>query len=214
MKLLCLDCDSTLSKIEGVDELAAIRGDEIKLKIEELTNQAMGGEVPISEIFGLRLDMIQPSAAMCEAVGQLYIDEAAVGVKEFIDEAKSLGWTPIIISGGFVQPILPFAQYLGIEEVHAVPLNFDENGDYLSFNEDAPTARNGGKPDIIKELKTKYATDEVVMVGDGISDYETNSEVTVFIGYGEFMEREKVKAVAEHFAYSFTEVMNILHELK
>jgi phosphoserine phosphatase len=51
MKLIVFDCDSTLSKIEGIDELARLRGEKTFSEIEALTNAAMNGEVAIDEIF-------------------------------------------------------------------------------------------------------------------------------------------------------------------
>ena len=57
-KLLFIDCDSTLSTIEGIDELARAKGDEVFAQVVELTNAAMNGEVPISEVFPRRMRMI------------------------------------------------------------------------------------------------------------------------------------------------------------
>ena len=184
MKLICFDCDSTLSKIEGVDELAAAKGDVVKQQIVDLTNQAMSGEIAIEEIFGKRLDLILPTKALCEEVGQLYIKEEANGASETIKRLTTNGWKVIIISGGFIDPITPFAKHLGVEEIYAVPLQFSSEGNYEGFTA-SPTTRNGGKPEIIKELKEKYNPEVCVMVGDGVSDLECQEEVDMFIGYGE-----------------------------
>ena len=209
MKLICFDCDSTLSKIEGVDELAAVRGEEVKQQIVDLTNQAMSGEIAIEEIFGKRLELIQPTAQACDAVGQQYIDEMAAGAKEVIADLQANGWKVVIISGGFIAPIEPFAKYLGIDEIYAVPLQFNEDGSYAGFTA-SPTTRNGGKPEIVKELLEKYQPEKSVMVGDGVSDLECQGVVDLFIGYGEFEAREKVKANAESFANSFAELKNLI----
>jgi len=40
LKLICFDCDSTLSSVEGIDELARLRGPEIFKQVEALTNDA------------------------------------------------------------------------------------------------------------------------------------------------------------------------------
>ena len=42
MKLIVFDCDSTLSSIEGIDELARLRGEETFAEIEALTRQKRG----------------------------------------------------------------------------------------------------------------------------------------------------------------------------
>ncbi len=211
MKLLCFDCDSTLSEIEGVDELAASRGEKVKEQIVDLTNQAMSGQIAIEDIFAKRLDLIQPTLELCAQVGQLYIDRISSGAKELITELIAQDWKVVIISGGFIQPIEPFAKHLGIEEIHAVPLHFNEDGSYKGFTA-SPTTRNGGKPEIIKELKATYAPEFTVMVGDGVSDLETQPLVDLFIGYGEFTPRERVLKEAQSFAYNFQDIRDILSD--
>ena len=50
-KLLLLDCDSTLSSIEGIDELGRLRGPETFKAVEDMTNAAMDGGTPMEAIF-------------------------------------------------------------------------------------------------------------------------------------------------------------------
>lgn len=209
-KLLFLDCDSTLCAIEGVDELAALRGPQVEQQVVALTNQAMDGTIPIDEIFGRRLDLIRPTHAMCTAVAQDYISALSPGVREALATLRDAQWQPIIISGGFTQVIEPVARELDIEEIYAVSLTFRDNGDYLGFDTEAPTARNGGKPDIIREIRGKIGPCQVVMVGDGISDWETSSVVDLFVGFGGVVSREKVKAKAEQFITHFSELPTII----
>src|SRR5690606_25880766 len=66
-KLIFIDCDSTLSSIEGIDELARLRGPEIFEACANMTNRAMDGEIPLDSVYGARLELIQPTRAECEA---------------------------------------------------------------------------------------------------------------------------------------------------
>ena len=59
---LVFDCDSTLSELEGVDELCAIVGVE-RAEVEALTHRAMAGELPLEEVYGARLELLRPDAA-------------------------------------------------------------------------------------------------------------------------------------------------------
>ena len=213
MKLAVFDCDSTLSRIEGVDELARVSDPEIFARVEEMTNQAMGGDVPIDEVFGRRLDLIQPTEKMCREIGQQYITEMIPGVAEVCEKLKKSGWTLIIISGGFTQVIEPLAEALGVAEAHAVSLVFDADGNYLDFDRDAPTARNGGKPEIIQMLKNKHAPSSIFMVGDGVSDLETKPLVDRFIGFGAVIPRKKVKEGADFFTESFLDIFDLVADL-
>lgn len=206
MKLIVFDCDSTLSAIEGIDELARVRGPEIFTEIEALTNAAMNGEVPIDEIFARRLEIIQPDLATCQKVGQLYIDQIEPTALSTLEKLRAAGWLTVIVSGGFTQVIEPLAAYLGVERIEAVPLHFNEDGSYAGYDTSAPPTRNGGKPEIVASLKAEFHPEKVVMVGDGISDLEAQGEVDTFIGFGRYAAREKVQAHADHFVTSLEQI--------
>ena len=209
-KLLFLDCDSTLCAIEGVDELAALRGPEIEQKVIELTNQAMDGTVPIDEVFARRLDLIQPTRAMCDEVAQMYINRLSPNVETVICQLQEDGWETIIISGGFTQVIEPVAAKLGIQKIFAVGLNFNEAGNFEGFDAEAPTARNGGKPEIIQSVIGNDSSTQSVMVGDGISDLETDSVVNLFVGYGGVVSRKSVQKKATAFITDFCDLPKVM----
>ncbi|MFK7909530.1 MAG: HAD-IB family phosphatase [Akkermansiaceae bacterium] len=212
MKLVVFDCDSTLSAIEGIDELARLRGADTFKKIESLTNAAMNGKVPIDDIFSRRLEIIQPDEKSCQGVGQMYIDHVEPTAQATLKTLRESGWTPVIVSGGFTQVIEPFAKYLGINRIEAVPLNFDSSGAYTGFDTTAPPTRNGGKPEIIAMLKAEFQPEKIVMVGDGISDLETQEEVDLFIGFGRYAKRDRVVQEATHFINSLEELPALLAE--
>ncbi len=209
-RFLFLDCDSTLSAIEGIDELARLKGPEVFAKVEDLTNQAMNGEVPIGEVFARRLDLIQPSAADCQTVGQQYIEHMPEGLEEALAEARKLGWTPVIISGGFVDCIHPLAEHLGIESIEAVPLEFDQTGAYQGYDLEAPTTRNGGKPEIIADYLKRHPESLSCMVGDGISDMECEEVADRFIACFCFVERAKLTEASPLQIRHFKELNSLL----
>ncbi len=210
MKWIFFDCDSTLSEIEGVDELARLRPPEVFENVVALTDRAMNGEIAIDEVFGARLEVIQPSLKECEDVGHMYIERVEPSALETIEKVKELGWTPAIISGGYCPVIRPFAKWLGIETIEAVELHFDEKGNYTGFDEDHPNTRNGGKPKIIEALRKAGKVERVVMVGDGISDLETKPVVDLFVGFGGYVSRERVRREAEAFVTRLSEVIPLL----
>jgi len=105
---------------------------------------------------------------------------------ETLKRLRADGWTVAILSGGFLPAIRPLARFLGVDVVEAVDLTFTGDGAYSGFDETHPNARNGGKPEVIRNLRKERGFGIVVMVGDGVSDLETKSEVDLFIGYGGF----------------------------
>ncbi len=210
MKLVCFDCDSTLSSIEGIDELARLRGPEVFRRIEKMTEDAMNGLLRVEDVFGLRLEQISPGRADAEAVGRRYLETVEPTAKATIDTLKARGWTPLIISGGFRQAIRPLADHLGIARVEAVDLFFGPDGAYRGFDASFPTTRSGGKPEIIRSLRAQLGPDRVVMVGDGASDLETLPDVDLFVGFGGYVAREKVKRGSPAFVTSLAEILPLV----
>ena len=202
-KLLFVDCDSTLSSIEGIDELARFSNPEVFSKVVNLTNAAMDGIVPLCDVFGKRMEIIKPSREIAEKVSQCYIENIVPGVTELIERAKKNGWMPVILSGGFAPLIAPLARQLGIRHVEAVPLYFNESGDYAGYGEHYPTTRNLGKNEIIREWREALLPERIIMIGDGVSDLETKPDVDVMVGFGGVVTREKVKAGADIWLDNF-----------
>lgn len=209
-KLLLLDCDSTLSAIEGIDELARMRGQSTFQAVEAMTRAAMEGGAPMETVFARRLELIEPRLEEVEAVGALYITHVEPEAKRALDAARRAGWLPVIVSGGFTQAILPLAAHLAIERVEAVRLEFDPTGAFAGFAADSPTARTRGKNLIARQLRAEFGTRTSVMVGDGASDLEVQGDVDFVVGFGGYAVREKVRQGADAFIVSFAELPALL----
>lgn len=212
-KLLFIDCDSTLSTIEGIDELARARGAQVFTNVVALTHAAMNGEIPITDVFGKRMEMIRPDRTLCDQIGQLYVETIVPEAFDLITYAKQSGWTPVILSGGFADLIKPLAAKLGIAYVEAVPLMFDDCGSYLDYGRDYPTTRNLGKNEVIREWRAAMLPEQVVMIGDGVSDLETRPDVDLFIGYGGVITRRAVQEGADRWALDLKEICHYLATL-
>ena len=211
-KLIIFDCDSTLSAIEGIDELARVRGPKVFAEVEAMTAAAMEGKIAVEDVFAKRLAIIQPRRADVAAVGRQYVERVEPTALATIAQLKAAGWTPLILSGGFRQIIEPLAAHLGIARIEAVDLYFNASGDYTGFDAKFPTTRSGGKPERIAELKRELAPARTVMVGDGVSDLETKPVVDLFVGYGRYTERAKVKAGAHAFIHSLADLPGLLRQ--
>ncbi|MGJ8632595.1 MAG: HAD-IB family phosphatase [Luteolibacter sp.] len=202
-KILFIDCDSTLSSIEGIDELARLSDPALFAEVVALTNSAMNGDVPLDEVFKRRMDIIRPDKNMVDRVSELYLETVVPGAAELITKAIENGWLPVIISGGFAPIIRPLATKLGIQHVEAVPLMFNGSGEYQGYGEDYPSTRNLGKNEIIRTWRNALLPEKVIMIGDGISDLETKPDVDLMIGYGGVVQREKVKSGSDIWLTDF-----------
>ena len=209
-KLLLFDCDSTLSAIEGIDELGRLRGPEVFKAVEEMTTKAMDGSTPMESIFAKRLDMIKPTLKELESIGQKYIQQVEPTAVDTIKKLKANGWTVMIVSGGFTQAIRPLAQYLGIDRVEAVELRFNADGSYAGYVESCPTAKSKGKNVVAIKLRDEFKAYQTVLVGDGASDLEVKGDVDKMIGFGRYTPRPKVKAGADAFITSLDQLISLL----
>ena len=84
-----------------------------------------------------------------------------------------------------------------------VPLMF-------TVNDRAGESRDTPGLEIMRALKAELRPSRLVMVGDGVSDLETKPEVDLFVGFGRYVERPKVKANAAAFIHSLGELLPLL----
>lgn len=194
-RFVFFDVDSTLVTIEGIDELAG--GNE---EIVRLTEAAMSGEMAVQEVYGRRLDIIRPGRSAVEALGSLYVRSMVAGASETIAALRDGGADVHLVTAGIAQAIEPLASRLGIppRAVHAVPLLFDESGEYRDFDRRSLLTKDGGKELTVRTVlaRSKGAS---AFVGDGVTDLETRSVVDRFIGFGGVQTRARVKDNAEIF---------------
>lgn len=186
------DCDSTLSEIEGIDELASMNG--VPYEVAEMTRHAMSGEVPFEDVFARRLDLIKPSRKQLSAVGKLYSDTLVEDAIPTIAALRHLGIDLRLISGGYREALLPLARTLGVpaRNLHANDLNFGPDGEYLGFNESNPLCRSGGK----REMLATLPDEPTLFTGDGASDAEVVPNVELFVGYGGVERRDALQSIA------------------
>lgn len=204
---ICFDFDSTLSKIEGIDELAERVGQ--REAITKLTDAAMNGEVPLESVYGHRLELIRPD---CDAIAWLagrYLSEIVDGVAELFELLRSRNREIHIVSGGLRQAMQPMAEFLSLPEecVHAVDVYFNEDGSYQDYDRQSPLAKAGGKAEVIRQLSQDGK--RVAMVGDGSTDLEAKQAGACFIGFGGVADRPKVREQADHYV-SDTSLLAVL----
>lgn len=195
--IVCFDCDSTLSKIEGIDELGRQSG--LFDELVALTNAAMNGEQALEAVYGKRLELIKPDKAQMASLADLYIAEIVDGVEEVFSTLLAQGKQVHIISGGIRQAILPLAEKLGLsaDKVHAVDILFNADGSYKDFDQQSPLARTGGKATVCKKIQRDGAS--MVMIGDGKTDLEAKKAGAKVIGFGGVMQRDIVVEQADIF---------------
>ncbi|MFM8340849.1 MAG: HAD-IB family phosphatase [Methylomonas sp.] len=196
-EIICFDCDSTLSRIEGIDELARDCG--MFAQVAALTDAAMNGEIALEEVYAKRLSLIKPDQSAIDRLAALYISEMVEGVEETFAHLQAEHKQIHIISGGLRQAILPLAAKLSVPEhhVHAVDVFFNRQGHYQGFDVQSPLARNGGKAIVCQQIYKPNVP--MAMVGDGKTDLEARQAGACVIGFGGVVRRELVEMHADYY---------------
>jgi phosphoserine phosphatase len=207
-RFVFFDVDSTLVTIEGIDVLA--NGNP---EIVRLTEAAMNGEVPLDEVYARRLEIIRPTRAAVEALGQLYVESLVDGAEETIAALQQAGVDVHLVTAGIAQAIAPLAAKLNIapRAVQAVSVQFDDAGNYRDFDRRSLLTRTGGKELVVHAILAR-SKGRSAFIGDGVSDLETKPAVSLFIGFGGVHTRPRVMENAEVYVSTMRELLPHLLE--
>lgn len=207
---IIFDFDSTLTKLEGIDELARMKNkyDEVK----SMTDLTMNGDALFENIFERRLDLIQPNSKNMSDLADLYEKNLSKNSIEVVNKLSD-SFNVFIVSGGYKESMIKSAEKfnISVENVYGNELIFDINGNYLDFKRDSHLWKARGKICVINEIKKRYRN-PTILVGDGYSDLECSEYVDMFICFTGVIKREKVFVKSEISANTFNEVLKIIME--
>lgn len=211
---IIIDFDSTFTKVEGLDELAAIalaghpQREKIVQEITDLTNKGMNGEMSFSEGLHQRINLLKANRANIEELISLLktkVSDSFQRNKQFlVENADQI----FIVSSGFKEFIVPVVTELGLraDHVYANEFRFDEEGNIIGIDETNVLSTDGGKIKLLSSLKLEG---DVYAIGDGYTDYQLKESglANRFYAFTENIERPKVVAVADHIATSFDDFL-------
>lgn len=209
--LIIFDCDSTLSLIEGIDELARLAGQEAE--IAALTQRAMDGDIPLEDVYEHRMVTVRPTRAQLRAVKKAYRDQVVPDAHETIAALHRMGKEVFIVSGGLREAVADFGEWLGVppDRIFAVGMEYNQlSGDWWQYHrqneaeqylsvENHPLTTTGGKIAIIEnEIRARHKG-RAMLIGDGLSDLEARPAVDLFVGFGGAVKRARIAAEADVF---------------
>jgi phosphoserine phosphatase len=194
---ICFDCDSTLTRIEGIDELARHSGR--KAEIAPLTAAAMEGALSLEEVYARRLEVVRPGRGELAWLGERYVEEMTDGARETIGALHDIGKPVYVVSGGFLQSVTVLAQALGVDasRVRAVEIYLDGTGAYAGYDLRSPLIRSDGKAEVCRALAQNHGS--VAIVGDGITDLAARAGGAYVVGFGGVARRHAVADGADYF---------------
>ena len=166
-RLAVFDMDSTLIKAEVIDLLADAAG--IGHKVAEITERAMRGELDFNESFRERLAMLK---GLDESVLAGIADNLQVmdGAERLLRTLNKMGYTTVILSGGFTY----FARYLqnklGVDHIHANELEIIDGKVTGVVKGEIVNAER--KAELLRKLAENegISLSQTIAVGDGAND--------------------------------------------
>jgi len=166
-RLVVFDMDSTLIKIEVIDELAKARG--VGDEVVKITESAMRGELLFDQSFTKRLSLLEGlEETKVRAIGDSL--PLTNGAERLISTLKKLGYKTAIVSGGFSYFGNILKQKLGIDYVFANELEI-VNG-VVTGKVQGTIVDGNRKAELLKEIaaKEQISLEQVIAVGDGAND--------------------------------------------
>jgi D-3-phosphoglycerate dehydrogenase len=211
-----IDFDSTFTKVEGLDELAAIalKGhkdrDKIVGEIKAITDKGMAGEIGFADSLKARVALLPANRThVSELIEFLMgkISDSFARNEAFLRENAT---SVYIVSSGFKDFIVPVAMSMGVleENIYANTFVYDAEGNITGYDGDNLLSQDKGK---VKLLQSLDFEGDIYAIGDGYTDYELRESglANKFFAFTENVSRKKVTDVADEVVASFDEFLYI-----
>jgi phosphoserine phosphatase len=166
-RMVVMDMDSTLIRIEVIDELARAAG--VGEKVAKITERAMQGEMDYDESLRQRVALLAglDVKVLDEIANNLPLTE---GAETLIRVLKRLGFRTAVISGGFSRAAEALKRRLGID--YAFSNNLEIVDGKLTGRVSGPIVNAQRKAELLELIAQHEGVllDQVIAVGDGAND--------------------------------------------
>jgi phosphoserine phosphatase len=166
-RLIVLDMDSTLIRIEVIDELARAAG--VGPEVSRITERAMQGEMDYDESLRQRVALL--AGLDVKVLDQIASDlPLTEGAETMVRVLKRLGYKIAVISGGFSRAAEALKRRLGVD--YAYSNNLEVVGGKLTGRVVGPIVNAQRKAELLETIAQAEGVllDQVIAVGDGAND--------------------------------------------
>jgi len=205
-----LDFDSTLVRVETLELAAELLPDGAGKRecIKKLTNDTMAGRTDFRSALMERLMMLHMHQDLLPKLVERLKAEITPSFSHNRAFFAANAGRIHVVTSAFREVVIPVIETLGLraDHVHANTLTFDSAGYVNGLDWSNPLSANGGKAKVVAALNL---SGEVVVVGDGWSDYEIFQAGAAqrFYAFTENVRRAEVIKVAKRIAPRFDEVL-------
>ncbi|XXF79165.1 phosphoserine phosphatase SerB [Myxococcaceae bacterium GXIMD 01537] len=166
-RMVVMDMDSTLIRIEVIDELARAAG--VGEQVAKITERAMQGEMDYDESLRQRVGLLKGlDAGVLQRIAEnLPLTE---GAETLVRVLKHLGYRTAVISGGFSVAAEALKTRLGID--HAFSNVLEVVDGTLTGRTLGPIVNAARKAELLEQLAQAegMVLEQVIAVGDGAND--------------------------------------------
>jgi phosphoserine phosphatase len=166
-RLVVFDMDSTLIRIEVIDELARLHG--VYDEVAAITARAMAGGMPYEESLQLRVAKLAglPVAKVLQLTADLPLSE---GAEDLLRVLKGLGFKTAVISGGFSFAAESLRLRLGLDYAYSNTLEVKDGK--LTGRVLEPIVGPQRKADLLDAVAQREGIPlaQTIAVGDGAND--------------------------------------------
>jgi phosphoserine phosphatase len=166
-RLVVMDMDSTLIRIEVIDELARLHG--VVDKVSDITHRAMAGELDYEASLRERVALLE--GLEYERAMQLANDlPITAGARDLLRVLRTLGYKTGVISGGFTFAANALKEQLGLDYAYANELEII-NG-RLTGKVFDPVVTPLRKADLLDAIAQGegISLEQTIAIGDGAND--------------------------------------------
>jgi len=166
-RLVAFDMDSTLIRVEVIDELAKAWG--VGAEVSAITESAMRGELDFRQSLKKRLSLLKgmPVEALDQVAAHIPLND---GAEKLVRNLKRFGYKTAVISGGFTFFGEKLQAKLGIDYVHANVLKIEDGR--LTGEVDGEVVDARRKAQLLESIAASENISllQTIAVGDGAND--------------------------------------------
>jgi phosphoserine phosphatase len=167
--LVVLDVDSTLTRDEGIDLLAAHVSPDVERDVAAITAQAMRGELDFAASLVQRVRALAgtPSDVVARVAAEVTLTD---GARQLVDTLHLHGHLVGVVSGGFHEMVDPIVEALGLDFARANRLEVVDS--LLTGELVGPIIDAQAKADALRGWADEYGIplERTVAIGDGGND--------------------------------------------
>lgn len=190
-RLVVMDMDSTLIRIEVIDELARAAG--VSEQVSAITHRAMNGEMDYDESLRQRLALLKglDIGVLERIAATLPLTE---GAEILVRVLKRLGYRLAVISGGFMLAANALKERLDLD--YAFSNRLEVVGGKLTGRVLGPIVNAERKAELLADVARAEGVllDQVIAVGDGANDLKMLERAGLGIA---FRAKPRLRAAAD-----------------